>query len=42
MIDGKIVRVRDVMQDNFVCLEGLATVQEAIDTMVRENICVVW
>jgi len=35
--NGRIVRVRDVMQDNFICLEGLATVQEAIDTMVREN-----
>jgi signal-transduction protein with cAMP-binding, CBS, and nucleotidyltransferase domain len=37
MSDRAIIRVRDVMQDSFVLLDGLATVQEAIDSMLRQN-----
>jgi predicted transcriptional regulator len=30
--------VRDVMEENFIVMDGLATVQEGIDTMVERNV----
>lgn len=38
MTNRKIVRVRDVMQDDdFVMMDGIQTVAEGIATLVREN-----
>ena len=37
MNQKKVIRARDVMQNNFLLMDGLATVQEAIDALLREN-----
>jgi len=37
MSQKAIIRVKDVMKSSFMLMEGLATVQEAIDVMIKEN-----
>ena len=38
MSDGTNLLVRDVMQQDFIVMDGLATVQEGIDRMVSANV----
>ncbi|WP_250657017.1 CBS domain-containing protein [Alkalimarinus coralli] len=37
MSDRKIIKVRDVMKDHFIEMEGLMTVQDAIRALQRED-----
>lgn len=37
MSEKPIIRVKDVMKSNYVLMNGLATVQEAIDCMLKES-----
>lgn len=37
MTDRKIVRARDIMKDQFIELDGLHTVKEAIEALVAED-----
>ncbi len=36
-MNKKLIRTRDVMHENHLELDGMATVKEALDLMVREN-----
>ena len=37
MTDRKIIRVRDVMQDHFLVIDGLTTVSEAIEALKKDE-----
>lgn len=34
----KVIRIRDVMQDHFLLMDGLATVREALDAMQEDHV----
>ncbi|MCB1645016.1 MAG: CBS domain-containing protein [Pseudomonadales bacterium] len=34
---NKIIKVREVMQDHFIMIDGLATVREAINDLIRDE-----